>query len=167
MPPAAPEDLLIITRERIAFYDVAQHFSTTARVEIRLDRRHGERRRAPDASAGGERRRRDRRALHVDDELRRVGWVFVPAAHRGGDPHDAARSPEPEGQMSRGAAAQLVTAALLSGGLCLTCLAARTYLPTEHLAALCARRDRHLSLVSRAGAQCSGCGETTEVHSLL
>ena len=86
MAPVQTEDLPIITRERVAFCDVAQRFSGTSRVEIRLDRRHGERRRAPHGSSSDERRRRDRRAPQVDDELRTVGWGFIPATHRAGDP---------------------------------------------------------------------------------
>ena len=46
------------------------------------DRRRGERRRSAEPT-GEERRRQDRRSRDVTEELRSVGWVFIPAAERG------------------------------------------------------------------------------------
>jgi DNA-binding response OmpR family regulator len=77
------QDLLIIARERAGVPEAVQHFGDIgARVEIRVDQRHGERRRPAHASARQERRRRDRRACDVSDRLRTAGWVFVPGAQR-------------------------------------------------------------------------------------
>lgn len=78
----APNDLLIIASARTDFFDVLQHFPDSASIEVRLDRRRGPRRRTPEILTSDERRRRDRRSLDVSEELRTVGWVFVPAAER-------------------------------------------------------------------------------------
>jgi hypothetical protein len=82
MTPGPDDDLLIIASERADFFDVVQRFRDTASVEVRLDRRRGERRRAPQFSTSEERRRHDRRALDVSEQLRTVGWVFIPGAQR-------------------------------------------------------------------------------------
>ena len=81
--PEQDQDLLIVARDRVGIYDVVQRFGdTAASVEIRLDLRRGTRRRALPSSRSEERRRRDRRALDVTDQLRMDGWAFIPAARR-------------------------------------------------------------------------------------
>jgi DNA-binding response OmpR family regulator len=81
--PVRNRDLLIVARERVGIYDVVQRLGDSApRVEIRLDLRRGDRRRAPRGPEGEERRRRDRRRLNVNDQLRMDGWAFVPAVNR-------------------------------------------------------------------------------------
>lgn len=75
-------DLLVITRERSGLYDAVQRLSDFSGVEIRIDGRRTERRRAPQASPSEERRQRERRSLEVSDQLRTDGWVFIPAADR-------------------------------------------------------------------------------------
>ena len=84
-PPT--QDLLIVARDRVGIHDVLQRFGdTAANVEIRLDRRRGERRgerHHASASPGGrERRRRDRRAFDVNHQLQGDGWAFIPATQR-------------------------------------------------------------------------------------
>ena len=77
-------DLVIVIPERAAFQDVLEQLGDTdERIEIRLDRRRGERRHAQESSASGERRRReDRRTLDLSEPLRSAGWVLIPAAAR-------------------------------------------------------------------------------------
>ena len=76
-------DLLIIASARVHFFDVVRRFPESVSLEVRLDRRHGQRRRSTDpAAAGDERRRRDRRTRDISDQLRTVGWAFVPASER-------------------------------------------------------------------------------------
>ncbi len=76
------QDLLIVARDRIAIHDVVHHLGERAGVEIRLDGRRRERRSARPASTDEERRRSDRRALDVSEQLRTVGWAFISAAAR-------------------------------------------------------------------------------------
>jgi DNA-binding response OmpR family regulator len=81
--PVPDQDLLIIARESVGVPEVVQRFGDIgARVEIRVDQRHGERGRPANFSAGDGRRRRDRRARDVSERLRTAGWVFVPGAQR-------------------------------------------------------------------------------------
>jgi len=81
--PAQNRDLLIVARERVGIHDVIQRFGdSAARVDIRLDLRRGQRRGGALGLPIEERRRRDRRALDVTDQLRTDGWAFVPAVHR-------------------------------------------------------------------------------------
>jgi hypothetical protein len=77
-------DLAIVTPERAAFEDLLEQLGDTDdRVEIRLDRRRGERRHAEESAASEERRRRqDRRTLDLSEPLRKAGWVLIPAAAR-------------------------------------------------------------------------------------
>jgi hypothetical protein len=75
-------DLLIIASARTDFFDVLAHIPGTTSVEVHLDRRRGQRRSAQELSTSEERRRRDRRALDVSEQLRVVGWAFIPAAER-------------------------------------------------------------------------------------
>jgi len=81
--PVPLEDLLIVARDHIGSAAAMQRFGDIgARVEFRLDQRHGERRR-PHAGSAHERRRRDRRERDVTERLRTAGWVLIPAAQRG------------------------------------------------------------------------------------
>jgi DNA-binding response OmpR family regulator len=81
--PVPDQDLLIIARESVGVPEVVQRFGDIgARVEIRVDQRHGEGWRPANSSAGDGRRRRDRRARDVSERLRTAGWVFVPGAQR-------------------------------------------------------------------------------------
>jgi len=82
MSPLQARDLLVLARERSGLYDAVQRLSDFSGVEIRIDGRRTERRRASHASLSEERRQRDRRALQVSNQLRTDGWVFVPAADR-------------------------------------------------------------------------------------
>ena len=75
-------DLLIIASARTDFFDVLRHIPGTTSVEVHLDRRRGQRRTAQGPSPGEERRQRDRRTLDVSEQLRVVGWAFIPAAER-------------------------------------------------------------------------------------
>jgi hypothetical protein len=76
-------DLLIIASARADFFDIVRRFPDAVSLEVRLDRRHGQRRRFADAAAASdERRRRDRRARDISYQLRTVGWAFVPASER-------------------------------------------------------------------------------------
>ena len=76
-------DLLILASPYADFFGIVQRFPDTTSLEVRLDRRHVERRRSTDtAAASDERRRRERRARDISDQLRTVGWAFVPVAER-------------------------------------------------------------------------------------
>ena len=76
-------DLLIVASAGADFFDVVRHFPHAVSLEVRLDRRHGQRRRfAHPAETSDERRRRDRRARDISDQLSTVGWAFVPASER-------------------------------------------------------------------------------------
>jgi hypothetical protein len=77
------QDLVIVVPDRAAFRDVLNHFDATDEsVEIHLDRRRGERRRAAESPINPGRRKRERRTLDVSESLRTAGWVIVPAAQR-------------------------------------------------------------------------------------
>jgi DNA-binding response OmpR family regulator len=81
--PTRSRDLLIVARDRVGIDDVLQRFGDeTPQVEVRLDLRRRERRRTPHAEPVEERRRHDRRAFGVTDQLRMEGWAFIPAAQR-------------------------------------------------------------------------------------
>jgi hypothetical protein len=86
--PPTTRDLLIVARHRVGIRDVLQRLGdTAANIEIRLDCRHGERRRRERRRASVplgrlEKRRAERRALDVNHQLRMDGWAFIPAMHR-------------------------------------------------------------------------------------
>lgn len=82
MSTTCEKDLLIVARQRLDFFDVVQRFDRATNLEIRLDGRRMERRRAPEPGASEERRRRDRRALDVSEHLRTAGWILIPGAQR-------------------------------------------------------------------------------------
>jgi len=76
-------DLLIVATARADFFALVHQFPDAASIEVRVDRRREERRRSTEpAAAGDERRRRDRRSRDINDQLRTVGWAFVPAGER-------------------------------------------------------------------------------------
>lgn len=73
-----PRHLLIVARSEPTVYEyVKRTFAGEDSVEVIMDRRLGERRRAS-ASAAVERRRADRRsAPPIHDRLRSPGWAVV------------------------------------------------------------------------------------------
>jgi hypothetical protein len=71
-------DLLIVARERLAFYDVLQR-SAPPTLEVRLDQRGGNHEVPTSVGASD---RRERRVLDVSAQLRTVGWAMVLAADR-------------------------------------------------------------------------------------
>ena len=75
---ATPRHLLIVARSEPMLYEyVKRTFAGEDTVEVILDRRLGERRRAS-ASPAVERRRADRRSsLPIRDRLRSAGWAVV------------------------------------------------------------------------------------------
>ena len=77
-------DLVIIAPDRATSSDVERIFGAPeGSLDIRFDRRRGERRQADRLPASEERRqRRDRRKLNVSERLRTVGWVLVFAEQR-------------------------------------------------------------------------------------
>ena len=77
-------DLVIIAPDRATSSDVESIFNAPeGSLEIRFDRRRGERRQADRLPAREERRqRRDRRKLNVSERMRTVGWVLVFAEQR-------------------------------------------------------------------------------------
>ena len=83
MAPFQRSDLLILSSTCTDFFELVQRFPDAAALEVRVDRRHGQRRRSTDpATPSDDQRRRDRRARDIGDQLRTVGWAFVPAAVR-------------------------------------------------------------------------------------
>jgi hypothetical protein len=80
--PGDHRDLLIVSRDRVAFYDLTLR-SAQPGLEVRLDRRQAQRRRTAVDASSDERRRGDRRAIDVSAGLATAGWVLVPAADRG------------------------------------------------------------------------------------
>ena len=79
---ASIDDLLIISDPRPGFFEIVEQSGTKGSVEVRLDRRRGQRRRADDGQPNEERRRGDRRTRDISEQLRTVGWALVPAAER-------------------------------------------------------------------------------------
>ena len=82
MAPFRPADLLILSNACTDFFELVQRFPDAAALEVRLDRRHGQRRPTDPATPSDDQRRRDRRERDVNEQLRTVGWAFVPAAVR-------------------------------------------------------------------------------------
>jgi hypothetical protein len=72
-------ELFIVARDRADLYRyLSQTFADAENVEVVWDRRAGERRRASERPQP-DRRRRDRRTrAAVDEELKRVGYSFLP-----------------------------------------------------------------------------------------
>ena len=71
-------DLLIVARGQPSLYEyLRDDFATDPDVQVLMDRRHGERRRADEPFAA-ERRRRDRRTrAPLDDKLGSIGFAVV------------------------------------------------------------------------------------------
>jgi hypothetical protein len=165
MSLVADPDLLIIARERV----VVQRFGEmAANVEIRLDTRRMERRRAPLPGANEERRRRDRRAMDVSNQLRTVGWVFIAAAQRRAVPPemDAPRADAAPAPIDSGDATQdesSIGQRLAGALLCAPCLARTSGIRLD-------RVERALERLQGAGAlrilgtRCEECRKTTLVY---
>ena len=163
MPLAMVEDLLIVARERVV---VPRLDGTAARLEIRLESRRTERRRASDSLSNEERRQRDRRTVDMGDQLREHGWVFLSAARRRAIAHDSqlpsrrATAPDP-GQGTNDE--PVIEGSLAGTSLCAPCIAMTCNIPffrveraLEHLKG--STRIRVLS------ARCEGCWKTTVVY---
>jgi len=71
-------EVFVVARDRPDLYRyLSQTFADAKNVEVIWDRRTGERRRAEDAPTR-DRRQRDRRTRRAaDDEIRRLGYVFL------------------------------------------------------------------------------------------
>ena len=152
------EDLLIIARERVVVPRFSQMASS---VEIRLDSRRIERRRAPVGISADERRRRDRRALDVSEQLRAAGWVFIPAAQRGVPPPPADVAPASDPAEDERA----VRARLGSALLCADCIARACGLPLHRVEHVLEQQQRAARL-RILGARCEECRKTTLVYAL-
>ncbi|HEY7542827.1 MAG TPA: hypothetical protein VIF11_22005 [Methylomirabilota bacterium] len=73
----ARKELWIIARRvPVTFATVKQRFSGQPDIEVILDRRHVQRRRAV-LPTEADRRVRERRALNVEGVLRQLGWAIV------------------------------------------------------------------------------------------
>lgn len=77
-PRSTTKQLLVVARDRQKLYEYARRaFAGNPSVEVVLDRRRGERRKA-DRPGASDRRRGDRRLmLEVEDHLRTTGWAIV------------------------------------------------------------------------------------------
>lgn len=80
LAPANPRHLIIVAAGRVKLYDhLRRAFAGNDAVQVLLDRRVGERRRATQ-SRGPERRQSDRRVTPaIADQLKAIGWAVVPA----------------------------------------------------------------------------------------
>lgn len=73
--------LFIVARQRTEVYDVlARDFARDPHVSVLLDRRHGERR-AAGPTAGGERRRTERRSFQEKPSLDTHGFGLAKTAN--------------------------------------------------------------------------------------
>jgi len=165
MPTIEDTDLLIIGRERVV---VPRFGDMGATVEIRMDSRRLERRRAPLSSSSEDRRRRDRRALDVSDQLRAVGWVFITAAHRRAVPPapDASRAGTATAPIGSRDAAQdesMIGRHLDRALLCAPCLARICILPLVRVERALDRLQGSGKLRMQ-GARCEECRKTTIVY---
>ena len=167
MAIAPDQDLLILARERV----VVQGFGgTAASVEIRLDTRRMERRRAPESAGSEERRQRDRRALDVSDQLRTVGWVFISAAHRRAitpvqSLEPARRSPASVDPSDAGEDEAVIERRLAGAVLCAPCIATIAGIPL-HRVERSLERLQSAAKLRRLGARCDECRKTTLVYAL-
>ena len=162
MPPVLDDDLLILATERVV---VPSFPATTGSIEIRLDSRRMERRRAHESSTSDERRRRDRRSLDVTNQLRSVGWAFIPAAHR-----RASSSTPLKGAMSLlpGDIAQdssIVRQRLGAALLCAPCIARTCGIPLHRVEFTIDDLQRSAE-IRVLGARCEECRKTTLVYAL-
>ena len=73
----AKKELWIIARRvPVTYNTVKQQFAGHADIDVILDRRRAQRRRAA-RPTDHERRRRERRSLHIEGVLKQLGWVIV------------------------------------------------------------------------------------------
>jgi hypothetical protein len=79
MATTAPNILLIVSRHNSTLYSYAcsEFEGLGTEIDVVLDRRRGERRRLPAGGTDSERRRADRRAHAVEQDLRGIGWALV------------------------------------------------------------------------------------------
>jgi len=165
MPTIEDPDLLIIGRERVV---VPRFGDMGATVEIRMDSRRLERRRVPLSSSSEDRRRRDRRALDVSDQLRAVGWVFITAAHRRAAP-PALHVPRvgtatvPIGPRDAAQDESIIGRRLAQALLCAPCLARICILPLDRVERVLDRLQGSGNL-RMLGARCEECRKTTIVY---
>jgi len=70
-------EVFVVARDRPDLYRyLSQTFADAKNVEVIWDRRTDERRRTAEGGAR-ERRQHERRRLAADDEIRRIGYVFL------------------------------------------------------------------------------------------
>jgi hypothetical protein len=79
MSTPAPTILLIVSRHNSTLYSYActEFEGLGTDIDVVLDRRRGERRRRAVGETESERRRADRRACAVEEDLRGIGWALV------------------------------------------------------------------------------------------
>ena len=160
-------DLLIIAHERV----VVRRFGDMAsNVEIRLDSRRMERRRAPLPASSEERRRRDRRALDVRDQLQTVGWVFIAAAQRRAIPPTldaplAGPATAPIDAKDSTQDESIIEQRLARALLCAPCLARICIIPLGRVERVLERLQRS-GTVHMLGARCEECRKTALVYAL-
>ena len=71
-------EVFVVARDRPDLYRyLSQTFADAKNVEVIWDRRTDERRRTAEGDARERRQRERRRRLAADDEIRRVGYVFL------------------------------------------------------------------------------------------
>jgi hypothetical protein len=71
-------EVFVVARDRPDLYRyLSQTFADAKNVEVIWDRRTDERRRTAEGGARERRQRERRRRLAADDEIRRVGYVFL------------------------------------------------------------------------------------------
>ena len=165
MSPVADPDLLIIASERV----VVQRFDEmSTNVEIRLDSRRMERRRAPLASSGGERRQSDRRTLDVNNQLRAVGWAFIASAQRRAmasapDVPLAGTATAVHGSKGSAEDESAIVRRLDQAMLCAACLARLCVIPPVRVERVLAHLQGAGNL-RMLGARCEECRRTTLVY---
>jgi hypothetical protein len=80
MSAPGPNVLLIVSRQNSTLYSYAcsEFEGLGTEIDVVLDRRRGERRRRPASEPTvAERRRAERRAYVVDEDLKGIGWALV------------------------------------------------------------------------------------------
>jgi hypothetical protein len=153
-------DLLIIARERV----VVPRLPTSASVEIRLDSRRTERRRARGSGSSDDRRRSDRRAIDVTGELQTAGWAFITAARRRAAAVAWRVTPTPaDDAEDQGATVATVLRHLGTAMLCASCIAGRCVFGVDRVERVLDRLQstRELRML---GARCEECRRTTLVY---
>ena len=163
MPLAMVDDLLIVARERVV---VPRLDGTAARVEIRLESRRTERRRASDSLANEERRQRDRRAVDVSDQLREFGWVFLSAARRRAIAHDSRlpsrRATAPNPDQGTDDDELVIEGGLADTSLCAPCIAMTCNIPFFRVERAL-EHPKGSTRIRELSARCEGCWKITVV----